>query len=153
MYMSSYQQLYAIVTTIKGDPALVQSIRLDLPSTYWETSEQLFPGRFWSGKFQRFSPSGLDFKKVFVDNKTNFDHAVRQLKELLKLVNTTSDQLAVTAMIKELAGSRELPGLNVFRLQLFIPLAALCGLIPLISCITQITSNRQRELTTEVLLL
>jgi hypothetical protein len=35
----------------------------------------------------------------------------------------------VTAKIKEMAGSSKLPGLNVFRLQLFIPLATLCGLV------------------------
>jgi hypothetical protein len=33
----------------------------------------------------------------------------------------------VTALIKEMADSSKLPGLNGFRLQLFIPLAALCG--------------------------
>ena len=64
-----------------------------------------------------------------MDNKTNFNVAVGELKELLKLVNTTLDRAAVTAKIKEMAGSSNLPGLNVFRLQLFIPIAALCGLV------------------------
>jgi hypothetical protein len=81
------------------------------------------------GKQPRFSPSGMDFKKTFVENKTNFKVAVGELKELLKLVNTTVDPAVVTAKIKEMAGSSNLPGLNVFRLQLFIPLAALCGLV------------------------
>ena len=82
-----------------------------------------------SGKHPRFSPSGLDFKKVFVDDQFKFGLAVIELKELLKLVNTTLDWVAVMAKIKEMAGSSNLPGLNVFRLQLFIPLAALCGLV------------------------
>ncbi len=52
-----------------------------------------------------------------------------ELKELLKLVNTTVDRASVMAKIKEMAGSSNLPGLNVFWLQLFLPLAALCGLV------------------------
>ncbi len=63
-----------------------------------------------------------------MENKTNFEVAVGEMKELLKLVNATTDPEAATAKIKEMAGSSNLPGLNVFRLQLFIPLAALCGL-------------------------
>jgi hypothetical protein len=66
---------------------------------------------------------------MFVDNKTKFAVAVDELKELLKLVNTTFDRTDVTAKMKEMAGSSNLPQLNVFRLQLFIPLAALCGLV------------------------
>jgi hypothetical protein len=129
MYMSTYQQLYAIGVTFKGDTGLLKRIRTDLPGAYWEISEQLYPGKFWGGSSPRFVPSGIDFKKLFVENKTNFSVAVDELKELLKLVNTTTDRAAVTAKIKEMAGSSNLPGLNVFRLQLFIPLAALCGMV------------------------
>jgi hypothetical protein len=129
MYMSTDQQLYAIRVTIKGDPELVKRIQTKLTGTYWEIPEQLFPGKFWGGKHPRFSPSGIDFKKGFVENKTNFEVAVGELKELLKLVNTTFDRAAVTVKIKEMAGSSNLPGLNLFWLQLFIPLAALCGLV------------------------
>ena len=64
-----------------------------------------------------------------MENKTKFVTAVWQLKELLKLVNTTLDRAAVTAKILEMAESSDLPHLHVFRLQLFIPLAALCGLV------------------------
>ena len=81
------------------------------------------------GKHPRFSPSGFDFKKVFVDNLSKFETAVIELKELLKLVNTTKNRVDVTAKIKEMASSSNLSGLNVFRLQLFIPLASLCGLV------------------------
>ena len=129
LYMSSYQHFNAILAAIKEDEGLLEMIRSDLPGTYWEVSERLFPSKFWSGKNPRFSPSGIDFKKLFVENKTNFEVAVGEMKELLKLVNTTIDPEAVPAKIKEMAGSYNLPGLNVFRLQLFVPLAALCGLV------------------------
>jgi hypothetical protein len=129
MYMSTYQQLYAIVLAIKGNSVFFKRIQTNLPGVYWEISEKLFPGNFWGGKSPRFSPSGIDFKKIFVTNPTNFEAAVGELKELLKLVNTTTDRVAVTEKIKEMAGSSKLPGLNVFRLQLFIPLAALCGFV------------------------
>jgi hypothetical protein len=130
IYMSSYQQLYAIVETVKGDPGLLIRIGSDLPRTYWEVSEQLFPGKFWGGRHARFSPSSLNFKKVFVDDTTKFEVVVGELKEHLKLVNSTFDRASVTAKIQEMAASSNLPGLHVFRLQLFIPLAALCGLVP-----------------------
>jgi hypothetical protein len=129
LYLNTYQQLYAIVDVIKGDEGFLKRIKTNLPGVYWEVSEKLYPGRFWGGKEPRFSPSGMDFKKTFVENKTNFEVAVGELKELLKLVNTTVDRAAVTAKIKEMAGSYNLPDLGVFRLQLFIPLAALCGLV------------------------
>jgi hypothetical protein len=71
----------------------------------------------------------LKFNEVFVDNPFNFDLGVVELKELLKLVNSCDDKSLVTRKLKEMALSSNLPGLNVFRLQLFIPLAALCGLV------------------------
>jgi hypothetical protein len=129
MYMCSYQQLHAILVTIKGDPELVRRIQTDLPGTYWEISERLFPGLFFGGKHPRFSPSGIEFKQVFVENPTKFERAVKELKELLKLVNTTDNRAAVPEKIKELSGSSNLHGLNVFRLQLFVPIAALCGMV------------------------
>ena len=64
-----------------------------------------------------------------MENKTKFEVAVGELKELLKLVNTTLNCSLITAKTKEMADSPNLPHLNVFRLQLFIPLAALCGLV------------------------
>jgi hypothetical protein len=128
MDMCSYQHLHAIGVAIKGDPGLVKRIQSDLPGTYYKISERLFPGKFWGGKHPRFSPSGFDFKKV-VEDKINFQVAVGELKELLQFTNTTLERSAVTALIKEMADSSKLPGLNVFRLQLFIPLAALCGLV------------------------
>jgi hypothetical protein len=129
IYMNTYQHLHAIASVIEGDEVYLERIQTDLPGTYWEISEKLYPGSFWGGKHPRFSPSGMNFKEVFVDNKTNFKVAVSELKELLKVVNTTTDRAAVTAKIMEMAESSNLPGLNVFRLQLFIPLAALCGLV------------------------
>jgi hypothetical protein len=80
-------------------------------------------------KHHRFGPSGFYFNKAFVENKTNFNGAIGEPKELLKLANTTLHRATATAKTKELADSSNLPGLNVFRLQLFIPLAALCGLV------------------------
>ena len=112
---------------LMNDQKLIERINTDLPGTYWEISEKLFPGKFWGGMAPRFSSSSLNFKEVFVDNQFNFPVAVRELKELLKLVNTSLDKGLVTAQIQYMAGSATLPGLNVFRLQLFIPLAALCG--------------------------
>ena len=47
----------------------------------------------------------------------------------MKLVDTTLDRSVVTAKTKEMVDSSNLPHLHVFRLQLFIPLAALCGLV------------------------
>jgi hypothetical protein len=129
MYMNSYQHLYAIVVTIMEDRNLIARIETDLPRTFMETSEMIYPDNFWGGKLPRFVPSGFDFKEIFVDNQLNFDLAVVELKELLKLVNTNVDQAVVTAKIKELAVNSNLPYLGVFRLQLFIPLAALCGLV------------------------
>ena len=128
LYMSSYQQLHTILRTIKDDPCLLERIETDLPRVYWDTSEQLSP-KFWGGAHARFVPSGFDFKLQFVDNNAKFEVAVSELKELLKLVNTSSDRSAVTSKIKEMADSSNLPYLHVFRLQLFIPLAALCGLV------------------------
>ena len=64
-----------------------------------------------------------------MDNKTKSEVAVGELKVLLKLVNTTLDRAAVTAKIQEMAESWNLPHLHVFRLQLLIPLAALCRLV------------------------
>jgi hypothetical protein len=128
LYMSSYKQLHQVMLTMKDDPELSNRIATDLPGAYWDTSENLYP-RFWGGANARFVPSGFDFKELFVDNKTNFEVAVGGLKELLKLVNTSLDRAAVTAKIQEMADSSDLPNLNVFRLQLFIPLAALCGLV------------------------
>jgi hypothetical protein len=129
IYMSSFQQFYAILVEITNDQKLLERINTDLPGTYWEISEKLFPGKFWGGMAPRFSSSSLNFKEVFVDNQFNFPVAVRELKELLKLVNTSLDKGLVTAQIQYMAGSATLPGLNVFRLQLFIPLAALCGMV------------------------
>jgi hypothetical protein len=129
MCMCSHQHLHAIGVAIKGDPGPVKRIQSDLPGTFYEISERLFPGKFWGGKHPGFSPSGFDFKKVFVENKIDFQIAVGELKELLKFTNTTHERSAVTALIKEMADSSKLPGLNVVRLQLFIPLAALCGLV------------------------
>jgi hypothetical protein len=129
MCMCSHKHLHAIGIAIKGDPGLVKRIQSDLPGTCYEISERLFPGKFWGGKHPRFSPSGFDFKKVFVEDKINFQVAVGELKELLQFTNTTLERSAVTALIKVMADSSKLPGLNVFRLQLFIPLAALCGLV------------------------
>jgi hypothetical protein len=129
LYMCTYQQLYAITAVMKGDEGYLKRMKTDLPGTFWEISDKLYPGSFWGGKQPRFSPSGFDFKKTFVENKTSFEVAVGELKELLKLVNTTVDRAAVTAKIKEMAGSSNLPGINLFWLQLFIPLAALCGLV------------------------
>jgi hypothetical protein len=54
---------------------------------------------------------------------------VGELKELLQFTNTTLERSAVTALIKAMADSSKLPGINVFWFQLFIPLAALCGLV------------------------
>ena len=83
------------------------------------------PAVFWGGKLPRFSPSALKFNEVFVDNPFNFDLGVVELKELLKLVNSCDDKSLVTRKLKEMALSSNLPGLNAFRPQLFIPLAAL----------------------------
>jgi hypothetical protein len=47
----------------------------------------------------------------------------------LKLVNSSLESAVVAAKMKEMADSTKLPHLHVFRLQLFIPLAALCGLV------------------------
>ena len=129
MYMNRYQHFHAIVGTITKDSCLFKKMQTDLPGTYLETSDILFPNNFWGGKHPRFSPSGFNFKEVFVENQFNFELAVRELKELLKLVNTCDDRKVVTAKIKEMAANSNLPGLAVFRLQLFLPLAALCGLI------------------------
>jgi hypothetical protein len=129
MYMNTYQHMYAIGVSLTVFPEFLDRIRSNLPGTYWAISEQLYPGKFWGGKHPRFSPSALSFKTVYVENKNNFDLAVGELKELLKVVNTTVDRSVVTEKIKEMAASANLPGLNVFRLQLCIPLAALCGLV------------------------
>jgi hypothetical protein len=130
IYMSSYEQLHTIMRTIKEDPKRLERIKTDLPGAYWDASVGIFE-KFWGGAPARFAPSGFDFKETFVDNKPKFELAVVQLKELLKLVNTSSEAeaAAVTRKIKEMADSVQLPYLNVFRLQLFIPLAALCGLV------------------------
>jgi hypothetical protein len=46
------------------------------------------------------------------------------------------DRAAAMAKTKEMAGGSNLPSLNLFQLQLFIPLAALCGLVlpQVVSC-------------------
>jgi hypothetical protein len=44
-------------------------------------------------------------------------------------VHSSSDSVVVALKIKEMATSCSLPHLHVFRLPLFIPLAALCGLV------------------------
>jgi hypothetical protein len=129
IYMSSYHQFYAVVDSISNDADIRGSIHNDVAGTYFKVSENLFPGKFWGGKLPRFSSSALNFKEVFVENQFNFGLAVVELKELLKLVNTCADKKMITLKIKEMAGCSHLPGLNVFRLQLFIPLAALCGLV------------------------
>ncbi len=59
MYMSTYQQLYAIGAVIKGDEGYFKRMQTDLPGAYWEISDKLYPGRFWGGKHPRFSPSRL----------------------------------------------------------------------------------------------
>jgi hypothetical protein len=130
LYMSSYEQLHTIMLTIEKDPTLLERIKTDQPGAYWVTSVDIFE-KFWGGSPARFSPSGFDFKATFVEDKPRFEDAVVQLKELLKLVNTSSktEAVAVTKKIKEMANSPKLPYLNVFRLQLFIPLAALCRLV------------------------
>jgi hypothetical protein len=129
IYMSSFHQFYDVVVRITNDPALVERIKTDVAGTYYEVSELLFPGKFWGGKSPRFSSSSLDFKEKYIDNQFNFPMAVRELKELLKLVNTSLDEPGVMSKLKHMADSSSLHGLNVFRLQLFIPLAALCGLV------------------------
>jgi len=129
IYMSSYHQFYAVVDYIMKDNDLKVNIHNNVAGTYFKVSEILFPGKFWGGKLPRFSPSALDFKDVFVQNQFNFVLAVVELKELLKLVNICADKKMITAKIREMADCSNLPGLNVFRLQLFIPLAALCGLV------------------------
>jgi hypothetical protein len=99
LHMSSYQQLHTILRTIKDDPCLLERIETDLPRVHWDASEQLFP-KFWGGAHARFVPSGFDFKLQFVENNTKFEAAVSELKELLKLVNASSDRSAVTSKIK-----------------------------------------------------
>jgi hypothetical protein len=96
--MCSYQHLHAIGVAIKEDPGLVKRIQADLPGTYYEISERLFPGKFWGGKHPRFSPSGFDFRKVYVEDQINFQVAVGELKELLQFTNTTLERSAVTAL-------------------------------------------------------
>jgi hypothetical protein len=84
----------------------------------------------WGGSQTCFLPFSFDFKKTFVDDKPRFELAVAELKQLLKLVNSSSESVLVAALkMKEMAKSSNLPHLHVFRLQLFIPLAALCGLV------------------------
>jgi hypothetical protein len=129
IYMSSYHQFHAVVDYVMNDADLRARIHNDVAGIYFNASEKLFPGKFWGGRLPRFTSSSLNFKKVFVENQFNFGLAVVELKELLKLVNTCADKRMVTSKIKEMAASSHLPGLNVFRLQLFIPLAALCGLV------------------------
>ena len=73
-----------------------------------------FPGIFWGGISPCFSSSALNFKELFVENQFTFQLAVGELKELLKLVNTSDDIMVVTAKIKDMAGSSNLPRLNVF---------------------------------------
>ena len=84
---------------------------------------------FCGGAKAHFLPSGFDFKLLFVGNKTKYEVVVGELKELLKLGNTTFDCASATAKIQEMAEGSNPPHLYVFRLQLFIPLAALCGLV------------------------
>jgi hypothetical protein len=129
IYMSSHRQLHIILLTVRDDAKLLERIKTDLPGVYCETSEKLFP-KFWGGGEQRFCTSAFDFHHCFVEDHPRFKRAVAELKELLKLVNSSLDSVVVASKTKVMATSASLPHLHVFRLQLFIPLAALCGLVP-----------------------
>ncbi len=128
IYMSSCRQLHIILLTIRDDAKLLERIKTDLPGVYCDASKRLFP-KFWGGGDQRFCTSAFEFHDIFVEDYPRFERAVAELKELLKLVNSSLDSSVVAAKIKVMARSASLPCLHVFRLQLFIPLAALCGLI------------------------
>jgi hypothetical protein len=129
--MILHEQLHTVMLTIKEDPTLLERIKTDQPGACWDTSVDLFK-KFWGGAPARFAPSGFDFKETFFDDKPKLEQeAVVQLKELLKLVGASSEAeaTAMTMKTKEIADSAKLLHLDVFRLQLFIPLAALCGLV------------------------
>jgi len=148
MYMCSYQHLHAILVAIKGDPGLVKRIQSDLPGTYYEISERLFPGNFWGGKHPRFTPSGFDFKKVFVEDKINFQVAVGELKELLQFTNTTLEQLGVTALIKVKVPNCQ--DLMCFGCSYSFLLPPYVDWSSLTSCTTQITLSHRRASAMEV---
>ena len=63
IYMSSFQQFYAIVVKITNDPKLVEWINTDLPGSYWEISEKLFPGIFWGGNIPLFQSFCFEFQR------------------------------------------------------------------------------------------
>jgi hypothetical protein len=89
----------------------------------------LFPGKFWEGLEPRFRSSNFNFQKEFVEDDTQFERAIRKLKELLKVTNTTTDPKVVNQHLLEKSGDPALPYVGLFRLQLFLPLASLCGLV------------------------
>jgi hypothetical protein len=66
---------------------------------------------------------------VFVENKNNFGTAVTELEEFLKIVNNLKDTAALNEIISQVSHGAKLPHISIFCLQLFLPLAALCGLV------------------------
>ena len=101
----------------------------DVSRMYLETTNKLF-GTFHCGSKTRFNVGGCDFDKVYVGNGKTLLDALSGLQEFLvwadMAVGVGPDQLQ-DRMDEVLP---YLPGINYFRLQMFIPLCGLCGLLP-----------------------
>ena len=101
----------------------------DVSRMYLETTNRLF-GTFHCGSKTRFNVGGCDFEQVYIENAKSFSEALGGLQEFLvwadMAVGVGPDQLQ--DRMDEVLPS--LPGINYFRLQMFLPLCGLCGLLP-----------------------
>jgi hypothetical protein len=129
LYQNQFHHFHCILMHITEDDELCAKMIGDLPQTYYKASELLFLGKFCSGIHPRFHASGFSFREVFVENKNNFGTAVTELKESLKIVHNLEDTAALIEIISQVSYGAKLPHISIFRLQLFLPLAALCGLV------------------------
>jgi hypothetical protein len=133
LHQSGWLYFYLTITTMidKHSATLAQK---DLEmgavaSLYYEITTTLF-GSFHCGVKTRFQVGGIDFQSVYLESKETMTKALSALREFVAwgemAVGVGSPELL--EKVEELLPS--LPGIADFRMQMFLPLCGLSGLLP-----------------------
>jgi len=139
LHYGSYFQYYIIMGYLLEHDLmehLVEHGNLDslsveeIPGMFWRVSGQVFEfSSFLGGIHPRIQATNFKFNETFVQNPRRFSTQVDVLVQILSAVNNESflSESAFFGYLRE--KSKELSGLGLFKLQFFVPLAALCGLV------------------------
>ena len=130
IHSPSYFQYYVIMGHLLSNENLSELALEQLPLLFWNVSTNVFcfPS-FLGGLRPRIQATAFDFSATYVNNTQNFVADVHVLQQILLSVNNNSFS-GLSHFHEYLGGQSEgMNGIALFKLQFFLPMAALCGLV------------------------